>query len=345
METIICTFVIVFLIYKMNYRLTIENLALRQQLVIMKQFIHRPKIQKRDRLFWVVLSRLWRDWKNVLIVVQPETVIQWHGKGFKLYWTFKSKKIRSGRPSVDKRVQKLIKKMIKDNPLWGAPILHGELIKLGIKISERTVSNMIKRYEIKKPPSQTWRTFLKNHMQNTYAVDFFTVPTIDFKILYVFIVLWHERRKIIHFNVTMNPTAQWTSQQIIEACPWNKVPKYLLRDRDGIYGKVFQGRIKNMGIEQVKTAPRSPWQNPYCERVIGSIRRDCLNHIILLNEEHLKGILSDYFEYYHHDRTHLGLSKDTPYKRQIQSEPENGKLIALPRVGGLHHRYVWKEAA
>lgn len=189
------------------------------------------------------------------------------------------------------------------------------------------------------------RTFLKNHMHNTYAVDFFTVPTVDFKILYVFIVLWHERRKVIHFNVTVNPTAQWTAQQIIEACPWNKVPKYLLRDRDGIYGKGFQGRIKNMGIEQVKTAAHSPWQNPYCERVIGSIRRDCLNHIIVLNEEHLKGILSDYFEYYHHDRTHLGLSKDTPYKRQIQTEPENGKLIALPRVGGLHHRYLWKEAA
>jgi putative transposase len=182
-------------------------------------------------------------------------------------------------------------------------------------------------------------------MNNTYAIDFFTVPTVDFKILYVFIVLWHERRKVVHFNVTMNATAQWTSQQIIEACPWNKVPKYLLRDRDGIYGKVFQGRIKNMGIEQVKTAPHSPWQNPYCERIIGSIRRDCLNHIIMLNEAHLKGILSDYFEYYHRDRTHLGLSKDTPYKRQIQIEPENGKLIALPRVGGLHHRYIWKEAA
>lgn len=345
METIICTFFILFLIFKVNYRLTIENLALRQQLAIMKQSIHRSKIRKRDRLFWVILSRLWRDWKNVLIVVQPETVIQWHRKGFKLYWTFKSKKRRSGRPSVDKRVHKLIKKMIKENPFWGAPILHDELIKLGIKISERTVSNMIKRYKIKKPPSQTWRTFLKNHMHNTYVVDFFTVPTVDFKILYVFIVLWHERRKIIHFNVTMNPTAQWTAQQIIEACPWNKVPKYLLRDRDGIYGKVFQGCIKNMGIEQVKTAPHSPWQNPYCERVIGSIRRDCLNHIIVLNEEHLKGILSDYFEYYLHDRTHLGLSKDTLYKRKIQTEPENGKLIALPRVGGLHHRYVWKKAA
>jgi transposase InsO family protein len=239
----------------------------------------------------------------------------------------------------------MVKKMIKENPLWGAPILHGELIKLGIEISERTVSNMIKRHKVGKPPSQTWRTFLKNHMNNTYAIDFFTVPTAKFKLLYVFVVLWHERRKVIHFNVTMNPTAQWTAQQITEACPWGAEPKYLLRDRDGIYGKVFKKRIRNMGIEEIKTAPHSPWQNPYCERVIGSIRRDCLNHLIVFNEKHLKSILSDYFKYYHHDRTHLGLSKDTPLERQVQSKPKNGLLVALPRVGGLHHRYEWKKAA
>jgi len=205
--------------YKLNSRLTIENLALWQHLAIMKQSIHRPKIRKRDRIFWVMLSRLWHGWKNVLIVVQPETVIRWHRKGFKLYWKFKSQKTESGRPSTDKKVQKLIKKMIKANPLWGAPILHGELIKLDIENSERTVSNMIKRYNVGKPPSQTWRTFLKNHMHNTYAIDFFTVPTANFKVLYVFVVLWHERRKILHFNVTMNPTAKWTAQQIVEACP------------------------------------------------------------------------------------------------------------------------------
>jgi putative transposase len=343
METIIFTFFSIILIYKLNFRLTIENLALRQQLAVMKQSVRRPKIRKRDRLFWVILSRLWNGWENVLIVVQPETVIRWHRKGFKLYW--KSKSQKAGRPSIDIKVQKIVKKMIKENPLWGAPILHGELIKLGIKISERTVSNMIKRYKVGKPPSQTWRTFLKNHMNNTYAIDFFTVPTANFNLLYVLVVLWHERRKVIHFNVTMNPSAEWTAQQIVEACPWNTEPKYLLRDRDGIYGKAFQKRIQNMGIEEVKTAPQSPWQNPYCERVIGSIRRDCLNHTIVLNEKHLKGILSEYFEYYHHDRTHLGLLKDTPFERQVQPKPENGKLIALSRVGGLHHRYVWREAA
>ncbi|MCP3871767.1 MAG: transposase [Desulfobacteraceae bacterium] len=343
METIIFTFLIMILMFKLNSRLAIENLALRQQLVVLKQSVRRPKIRKKDRFFWVILSRLWSGWENVLMFVQPETVIRWRKKGFKLYWKFKSQK--PGRPSIDIKIQKIVKKMIKENPLWGAPLLHGELIKLGIEISERTVSNMIKRYKVGKPPSQTWRTFLKNHMNNTYAIDFFTVPTANFKLLYVFVVLWHERRKILHFNVTMNPTAQWTAQQIVEACPWNAEPKYLLRDRDGIYGKVFQRRIRNMGIEEVKTAPHSPWQNPYCERVIGSIRRDCLNHMIVLNENHLKAILSDYFEYYHRDRTHLGLLKDTPFERQVQSEPKNGILISLSRVGGLHHRYVWKEAA
>ena len=186
---------------------------------------------------------------------------------------------------------------------------------------------------------------LDRALKHSYAIDFFTVPTASFKLLYVFVVLWHERREVIHFNVTMNPTAQWTAQQIIEACPWNTEPKYLLRDHDGIYGKVFQQRIQNMGIEEIKTAPHSPWQNPYCERIIGSIRRDCLNHLIVFNQKHLKGILSNYFEYYHHDRTHLGLSKDTPFKRQVQFKPENGILILLPRVGGLHHRYMWSEAA
>ena len=215
METIIFTFFIMILIFKLNYRLAIESLALRQQLAVMKKSIRRPKIRRRDRFFWVILSRFRNGWKNVLMVVQPETVIRWHKKGFKLYWKFKAQ--RPGRPSIDLKIQKIVKKMIKENPFWGAPVLHGELLKLGIVISERTVSNMIKRYKVGKPPSQTWRTVLKNHMNNTHAIDFFTVPTANFKLLYVFVVLWHERRKVIHFNVTMNPTAQWTAQQIIEA--------------------------------------------------------------------------------------------------------------------------------
>jgi transposase InsO family protein len=235
--------------------------------------------------------------------------------------------------------------MANENPTWGAPRIHGELLALGIEIDETTVSNYLKRFRPGKPPSQTWRTFLENHMHNTFAIDFFTVPTATFRVLYVFIILLHENRKIVHFNVTANPNAEWTAQQIVEACPWDSAPKYLLRDRDGIYGKVFQNRVRGMGIEEIKIAAKSPWQNPYCERVIGSIRKDCVNHLVVLNEDHLKCRLSEYFKYYHKDRTHLGLDKDSPSGRPVQEKLEAGRVIALPRVGGLHHRYEWRRAA
>jgi len=330
----------------MNRYLVIENLALRQQLAIMKQRVRRPAIRTRDRIFWMFLSMIWKDWKNALIVVQPETVIRWHRKGFKLFWRFKSKKRRTGRPSIDSDIRKLIEDMAKANPLWGAPRMHGELMKLGIEIHERTVSKIIRKFRNSKPPSQTWRTFLKNHMFNTFAIDFFAVPTASFRVLYVCVILQHESRKIRHFNVTGNPTAKWTAQQIVEACPWDTSPKYLLRDRDGIYGQHFQSRVNNMGINEVKIAPRSPWQNPYVERLIGSIRRECLDHVIVLNERHLQKILSSYFEYYNQDRTHCGLDKDVPTERLIQSKPSSDSMIIkTSRVGGLHHRYQWKEAA
>lgn len=215
--------------------------------------------------------------------------------------------------------------MAKANPLWGAPRIHGELLKLGIDyVSERTVSNIIKKDRPPKPPSQTWRTFLKNHMHRSFAIDFFTVPTATFTVLYVLVIIHHERRKVIHFNVTEHPTAEWTAQQIVEACPWDSAPKYLLRDRDSIYGSVFKNRVKHLGIIEVKTAPKSPWQNPYLERTIGSIRRDCLDHMIVLSPDHLKRILTDYCGYYHHDRTHLGIEKETPYGRPTQKQPQNG---------------------
>jgi putative transposase len=343
METMILLFL--FLIFAMNRNLAIENLALRQQLAIMKRNAKRPKLQTRDRIFWVIVSNLWKDWKNALIIVQPDTVVQWHRKGFKLFWKIKSRNGRVGRPSINPDIRRLIEEMANANPLWGAPRIHGELMRLGIELHERTVSKIIRRLRTGKPPSQTWRAFLKNHMHNTFAIDFFTVPTATFRVLYVFVILQHESRKVVHFNVAGNPTAKWTAQQIVEACPWDTSPKFLLRDRDGIYGDRFQKRVENMGIKEIKTAPRSPWQNPYLERLIGSIRRDCLDHMIVLNTEHLRSILSAYLDYYHNDRTHLSLGKDTPFGRSIQRKPESGKLIALPRLGGLHHRYEWQKAA
>ena len=231
------------------------------------------------------------------------------------------------------------------NPLWGAPRIHGELLKLGINISERTVSGLMPKYP-RKPSSQTWRAFIKNHMTNTVSIDFFTVPTVTFSVLFVIIILKNNRRKVIHFNTTEYSIAQWAAQQIVDAFPWETVPKYLIRDRDSIYGNYFRQRVGNMGIKEVLTAPRSPWQNPYAERLIGSIRRECLNHVIVFNDMHLRRILSSYFQYYHQDRTHCGLNKDAPFERSIQSRPFNeGKIIKFSRVGGLHSRYQWKNAA
>jgi transposase InsO family protein len=235
--------------------------------------------------------------------------------------------------------------MAEANPLSGAPRIHGELLKLGIEVSERKVSNLMPRRDIK-PPSQTWRTFLKNHMAGMVSIDFFTVPTAAFRILFVLIILSQCRRNVRYFNVTSNSTDIWTAQQIVEAFPWERAPKYMLRDRDLIYGTFFRQRVKNMGITEVITAVRSPWQNPFVERSIGSIRRDCLDHVIVLNEGHLKQILCSYFDYYHYDRTHLGLGKDAPVERPVQSQPAKGaKVIGFPRVGALHHRYERKEAA
>jgi len=345
MDTIIFFVFIMILAHNLNKKLLIENLALRQQLMVMRLSIKRPKIRKRDRLFWVILSRLWKGWKIPLVVVQPETVIRWHRKGFKLFWTLKSRKNQTGRPPIDSKTKQLIKDMASANPLWGAPRIHGELLKLGFDVSERTISNILKKARPAKPPSQTWRTFIRNHMDITFSIDFFTVPTATFKILYVFIVLWNDRITVVHFNVTMNPTAEWTAQQMVEACPWDTAPIYLIRDRDSIYGSFFIDRIKNMGITEVKTAPRSPWQNPFVERLFGSIRRDCIDHLIVLNEDHLKRVLTEYLDYYHEDRTHLGLKKDTPSVRPVQEGSEDGKVIAFPGLGGLHHRYEWQETA
>ena len=280
-----------------SYRyLALENLALRQQLAILKSSTKRPRLTKTDRLFWVLLSRIWRDWAQALIIVKPETVISWHRRGFKLFWRWKSRRRSKGRPQITREIHDLIRRLSRENPLWGAPKIHGELLKLGIDVSPGTVSKYMIRH--RKPPSQTWKTFLRNHIKDMASIDFFTVPTATFRVMYVFIVLSHERRRVVHFNITDSPSAAWTGQQIIEAFPWDTAPRFLLRDRDGKYGPEFIRRVSSMGIEEVKTAPRSPWQNCYAERLIGSIRRDCLDHVIVINERHLGRILKEYFLYY-----------------------------------------------
>jgi len=313
-----------------------ENLALRQQLIVFQRSAKHPKLRRRDRIFWVWLSRLWSAWRSALLIVQPATVVQWHRQGFRLYWRWKSRK-KPGRPTVDRKIRDLIRRMSRENPTWGAPRILSELLLLGYDVAKSTVAKYMVRQP--KPPSQTWRAFLANHAGQIAAVDFFTVPTVTFRVLYVFLVLRHDRRHIVHFNVTTNPTARWTAQQIVEAFPFDTAPRFLLRDRDGVYGEYFRHRVEHMGMEEVLIAPRSPWQNPCAEQLIGSIRRECLDHVIVLNEDHLRRILAEYFEYYHRARTHLSLDRNSPIPRQV-CPPEQGKVVARAYLGGLHHCYT-----
>jgi transposase InsO family protein len=321
--------------------LQIEILALRHQLGVLQRSVKRPKLTAADRLLWAWLSRVWADWRSALVIVKPETVIAWHRKGFRLFWTWKVRCGQSGRPPVPKDIRDLIGKMSRQNPLWGAPRIHGELLKLGIDIGETSVSKYLVRH--RKPPSQTWRTFLENHVKTMVSIDFFTVPTIRFQVLYVFLVLAHDRRRIAHFNVTAHPTAEWTAQQLREAFPFEQIPRYLLRDRDCIFGGAFRKHVNAMGIKEVLSAPRSPWQRAYVERVIGTIRRECLDHVIVFNEASLRRHVKSFMAYYHESRTHLSLAKDAPQSRPVQG-PEVGRIVAIPQVGGLHHRYERRAA-
>lgn len=320
--------------------LAIENLALRQQLAILKRERPRPRLSKTDRAFWVLLQRWWCRWRDAVVIVKPDTVIAWHRKGFRLYWTWRSRRAL-GRPRVAVEIRELIRQMVRDNPTWGAPRVHGELLKLGFEVSESTVSRYMPRS--RKPPSQTWRTFLRNHAKATVSIDFFVVPTATFRILFVFLVLEHNRRRIVHFNVTESPSAWWTGQQMVNAFPFDSAAKYVIRDRDKIYGADFKRRVESMLIEEVITAPRSPWQNPYCERVIGTVRRECLDHVVITGRQHLLRVLGEYLSYYHDCRTHLSLDKDSPRPRAVEPV-EAGVVTALPVVGGLHHRYTRRAA-
>jgi len=313
-----------------------ENAALRVQLAAFQRKRQRPMLTAFDRLFWVGLSLIWNGWRAALRYVQPDTVVRWQRERFRKFWARLSRgnRRRRGRPATAVEIRRLIERIVAANPLWRAPRVHGELMMLGIEISERTVSRMLRT--LRRPPTQTWKTFLHNHLDQLVSIDFFTVPTVTLRVLFVFIVLEHRRREVLHFNVTEHPTAAWTSQQIVEAFADREAPRYLIRDRDGVYGSEVRLRVASLHIEEVLTAPRSPWQNPYAERLVGSIRTDCLNHFVMLNARHLKRTLASYFAYYHESRTHLGLDKQCPIPRQVS---RIGRIIEIPQLGGLHHRY------
>ena len=321
--------------------LALENPALRQQLAVLKRQLRRPKLRWSDRFFWLLLSRSCHSWKDALHIVKPNTVLRWQRRRFGSYWTRISRRNGPGRPGKNREIRQLIRRMADSNPLWGAPRVHGELLKLGIDISERSVSRWMPKR--RKPPSQNWKTFLDNHIGELVSIDFFTAPTATFRVLFVLIILAHDRRKIVHFNVTEHPTSAWTARQLVQAFYDRKPARYLIRDRDGMYGLTLQDQVKALDIEEVVTAPRSPWQSPYVERVIGTLRRECLDHVIILGEAHLRRTIRSFLTYDHGARTHLALGKDAPVARAVQP-PEQRHVVAISEVGGLHHRYERRAA-
>ena len=320
-------------LFKSRRRLELENLFLRHQLNIALRRAPQRQLRGSDRALLVWMTWLWPSLLGLSRIVQPDTILRWHRAGFRTYWRWKSRG-RPGRPRVVREVRELIRRMSTENPLWGAPRIHGELLKLGFQIAESTVSKyMIRR---RGPPSQTWRTFLRNHADAIAAIDLCLVPTLTFECLFLFLVVGHGRRQLLWFAVTRYPTAEWLAQQIVEAFPWDTAPIYLVRDNDGAYGHVFIRRVRAMGIRDRPISPRSPWQNPYAERLIGTIRRDCLDHVLISGERHLRRVLTLYSRYYNETRTHLGLGKDAPLGRAVQ---RTGNIVTTPILSGLHHRY------
>jgi transposase InsO family protein len=321
--------------FKSKSRLEAENAALRHQLIVLRRKMQgRIQLTNNDRWFLVQLYRLFPSTLQVLTIIRPETLVRWHRAGFRCYWRWKSRS-RGGRPQIESDLRALIRRISIKNPLWGAPRIHGELLKLGFEVAQSSVAKyMVKR---RRPPSQGWRTFLRNHAPDIAAMDLFVVPTIGFNLLYAFVIVRLDRRDLVWINVTTNPTAEWIARQITEAFPWNDAPQHLVRDRDRIYGAIVMRRLRNMGIRDKPIAPASPWQNGFAERLIGSIRRECVDHFVVLGEAHLRRILRVYARYYNNIRTHRSLEKDTPASRLVH---RTGDIRSHAILGGLHHHYV-----
>jgi transposase InsO family protein len=321
--------------FRTQAQLEAEITMLRHQLnVLQRQASSRPRLTVADRVLFVWLCLLFPSLKNTIMIVQPDTVLRWHRSGFRLYWRWKSRS--HGPPKIQIEVRSLIRRMSVENPLWGAPRIHGELMKLGIEVAQSTVA----KYMAKRRPGgsgQTWKTFLRNHVAGVGAMDFLVVPTVNFRLLFVLVILRHKRRRLISLSVTDHPTAQWIARQITEAFPWDETPTHLIRDRDACYGHAVTKRLAAMGIRDHPIAPRSPWQNGHAERLIGSIRRECLDHVVILGEAHLRQVLKAYADYYNRIRTHLSLAKDAPLVRPVRRV---GNVAARPIIGGLHHEYV-----
>jgi len=320
---------------KSKSHLEAENAALRYQLIVLRRKVGgRVRLTNGDRLFFIQLYRWFPSVLKVITVIRPETLVRWHRAGFRRYWCWKSRPF-GGRPQIGAELRALIRRMSIENQLWGAPRIHGELLKLGFEVAQSSVA----KYMVKRggPPGQGWRTFLRNHAPDIAAMDLFVVPTIGFSLLYAFVIVRLDRRDLVWTNVTTNPTAEWIARQLTEAFPWSTAPRYLVRDRDRIYGSIVPRRLRAMGIRDKPIAPASPWQNGFAERLIGSIRRECVDHIVVLGEAHLRRILESYACYYNDIRTHRSLDKDAPAFRPIQ---RIGNIASHAILGGLHHHYV-----
>jgi putative transposase len=315
--------------------LAVENLVLRQQLAVLTRPTRkRPRLRRGDRVFWVLARRRWRRWSHHLVVVRPETVIHWHRQGWRLFWRWRSRS-RLGRPRLSAGVRGLIAAMARDNPRWGSERIRGELRKLGIAVSKRSVQRYRRRGPAH-PPRQTWRTFLANHAHGIWAADLCTVQTLTFETLYVLVLIAHGRRELVHVAVTAHPAAAWVWRQVVEATAWGRRPRFLLRDRDAVYGGAFGSRLATLGIEQLLTPVRAPRANAVAERLIGTLRRECLDHLIVLNERHLRAVLAEFAAFYNAARPHRTLGLETPLQA---GRPASGPIRARPVLGGLHHTY------
>ncbi len=300
----------------------------------------KPRFTPAFRVVWVVISRLLDGWEDLAQLMRPATVKRWHNEGYRLWWRWKSR--QRGRPSLAQEMQALVRKLSRENPLWSAERIRDTLVLLGCPpVCDDTVRKYMAKPRRPRPPSTTWLPFLRNHVDVSWAIDFFTVTTISFATVYVFLVFEHGRRRVVHLATTRRPTMAWVIQQLRNAMPFNSQPRYLFRDNDGIYGRGVALFLESCGIDEVRTALRSPWQNPYVERFIGTLRRELLNHVIVLSEVHLERLLREFIEeYYHVARPHQGLDSDTPIPTESPPETDGPtQLVGTPILGGLHHKY------
>jgi len=321
--------------FKSRRRLEAENLFLRHQLnIALRRAPPRLRLRDSDRALLVWMTRICPELLNLAQVVTPETILRWHRTGFKAFWRWKSRN-RARRPRIDRGLRDLIQRVSRENPLWRASRIHGELLMLGFEVAQSTVSKYIERRP--RPPSHTWKTFLQNHAEAIAAIDMCVVPTLTFDLLFAFLVVGHGRRQLLWIEVTRHPTAEWLARQITEAFPWSSAPAYLVRDNDRAYGHAFTSRVRAMGIRDRPISPRSPWQNGVAERLIGTLRRECLDQLVISGEAHLRRVFAAFADYYNQTRPHLALQKDAPLRRAVQ---RTGSIIAVPVLGGLHHQYV-----